>query len=363
MWMQQQGRGAAARHSIRIGGCVPARAPAASPLPAYDGPWLTMDDGRLAKPAVALDIAGTDADALERVRDALFIASQGPTGRSLLEAAQRHGYTLALDDGYLQGIGATAMCDPGTRTVFLNGSRTAVELANALDHECAHVVQNAHPLFANQLPYTPVSLIARSRATEAEAIALEVQCAYERAVGDAALGIPGAPANGYTRDDGLSYVKGNQPAVATAWLTAVDLDPAAATSGKALARAHEAFYALSGAMDYYEDATLRWIESWGEGIAAKDRLRVSYTGPELRDALSWHGQPYLAKHSPALDPMDSAHAGLSQRGVERVRAIQAQRPAEPNGWWLPQRDLVRAAASAAPTGTQIRRAPAVPAPV
>lgn len=360
MWMQQQGRGAAVRPGLRTG--IRLSAPEAGPaadLPAYEGPFTQLADGSAAKPAIYLPVVAANDGMLPavleegraRVAEALFVCSQGPTGRGLLQKAQELGYRVAVDDGYLQGVCATALCDPGTRTIYLNTARSTAELANALDHECTHVVQNAQPLFANQLPYTPVSLVARSRATEADAIAHEVQCAWERAVGDAAMGVPGAPANGYTRADGLEHVRTTQPDISAAWLGAVEADPRAATDGRALAAAHEAFYKVTGALDYYEDATLRWIESWGRNIGLPERLRVSFTDAELKGALTWNGKPYLVQHASDTDLTDSAHAGLSDSGVERVRRIQAQRPAEaerPASWWVPSRGKAAAPRAPAP---------------
>jgi hypothetical protein len=318
--------------------------PPTPPKPPYNNPgeWSeSHPEGRARKP-VAVHFIGTvvherpdpfanaeqkqqRAEALKKtaqqnervLREAIFILSQSPTGRDVLEQMTKEGYRIVFDDKRTGDRGAGGLCDPSDKTIILRGHDNAAYLALLIGHEAVHAVQNTrHDIFPSTR-HKPEVGIKLSFAIEADAYAQQTQIALELAYGD-----PDGPADQMKFQEPLQQMRKRFPDIMQA-AERMMLKADNMRNGATVAAAFEAFYDNFHLRSFYEDAHIEWANTY----APKSKARFAWgqkpftadVGSQwIKDRIQHRGKAYLNQHVPHMTFDDKRHSGLSDVTLQKV---------------------------------------------
>lgn len=315
------------------------------PLPPNDrGDWTVEVKGEgYARPAVKVDFAGTVvtekpdpfATPLQRARrqkqldaeternakvveQAVFILSQSPTGRDVLEQMTKEGYRIVFDDRRTGDRGAGGLCDPTDKLIILRGHDNPEYLALLLGHEAVHAVQNTrHDLFPSTR-HKPETGIKLSFAIEADAYAQQSQIALELAYGD-----PLGPKDQVRYQGPLLQMRERFPDIIKA-AERVLLDDKALQNGATVAAAFEAFYDNFYLRTFYEDSHIEWADTYAPKLKGsfpwlQRHFSKDVDSQWIKDRIQHRGKAYLNDHLPHMTFDDARHSGLSDVTGGRVR--------------------------------------------
>jgi len=297
---------------------------------------------------------GVESESLKRknenkFRRALLILSQSQTGRYLLEAANHHGYMIEIDDDLCREDQVYGYCDPTDKTITIGCEDVSVEeMVIVLAHELSHAVQ-----FSNAIPptgdeYTPYDDMIISLAQEADAVAHELQVAYELKEG-----CTDGPVNQFKTNKCVELIKeyGRMGEMATALVEkAIKDNPKNLDNGLIMALGFESFYQNTPLRRIYEDSLIYYFESKKEGLQQKTKLsrwgkvknayesyrvdgelkeawkqavsnrvyKKEIDNEKLLNAVRHMNKSYLAKHLPNLDFKDIMHGSVSTDTKRRI---------------------------------------------
>lgn len=306
---------------------------------------LTLKSKHLARPPVAVNFAGTvahekpdpfspaeqlrlRAEEMQRqlkhnaavLEKAVFILSQSPTGRSLLEEMTREGYKIVFDDRRTGERGAGGLCDPNDKMIILHAHNDAEYLALLLGHEAVHAVQNTrHDLFPSTR-HRPETGIQLSFAIEADAYAQQMQIALELSCGD-----PEGPPDQIRFQEPLRQMQKRFPDILKAATDAMQKKDAL-KNGATVAAAFQAFYDNFYLRTFYEESHMEWANLCAPKIKGsfpwlQKHFTKNIDSAWLKDRIQHKGVAYLNIHAPELDLDDARHAGLTAKTVELIKTF------------------------------------------
>jgi len=314
------------------------------PKPPVDrGDWTVHVPGQgYARPPVDVDYAGTiitekpdpfatpaqkarrqkqiDAEVVRNAKvleEAVFILSQSPTGRDVLEQMTKEGYKIVFDDRRTGDRGAGGLCDPTDKLIILRGHDNPEYLALLLGHESVHAVQNTrHDLFPSTR-HKPEVGIKLSFAIEADAYAQQSQIALELAYGD-----PEGPEDQVRMEGPLLQMRERFPDIIRA-AERVLLNDAALQNGSTVAAAFEAFYDNFYLRTFYEDAHIEWADTYAPKLKGSFPWLQRHFGKDvdsqsIKDRIQHRGKPYLNNHLPHMTFDDARHSGLTDVTAKKV---------------------------------------------
>lgn len=254
----------------------------------------------------------------ERVlNEALFILSQSPTGRDVLEQMTKEGYRVVFDDKRTGDRGAGGLCDPSDKTIILRGHDNPAYLALLIGHEAVHAVQNTrHDLFPSTR-HKPEAGIRLSFAIEADAYAQQTQIALELAYGD-----PDGPKDQIRFDEPVRQMRQRFPDI----MSAAERMMSKAENmknGATVAAAFEAFYENFHLRTFYEDAHTEWAATYAPHLKGsfpwlQRHFSKDVDSQWIKDRIQHRGKPYLNQHLPHLDFNDARHSGLTDVTIKKV---------------------------------------------
>jgi hypothetical protein len=317
---------------------------ATPPVPPGRGDWTVEVPGQgWARPPVQVDFIGTinnekpdpfaseaarkkrqrqleheaeqNAQALEK---AVFILSQSPTGRDVLEQLTKEGYRIVFDDRRTGDRGAGGLCDPSDKLIILRGHDNPEYLALLLGHESVHAVQNTrHDLFPSTR-HRPEVGIKMSFAIEADAYAQQSQIALELAYGD-----PAGPKDQLRMEGPLMQMRERFPDIIRA-AERVLINDKALQNGATVAAAFEAFYDNFYLRTFYEDAHIEWAETYAPKLKGSfpwlQRHFTKDTDSQwIKDHIQHRGKSYLNEHLPHMSFDDRRHSGVSDVTAKRIK--------------------------------------------
>lgn len=307
------------------------------------GDWtLEMEDGRFARPSVAVNFLGTvvhekpDPRATQKQREfraaeieqriaqnegtlqaAVFILSQSPTGRDVLEQMTKEGYRIIFDDRRTGDRGAGGLCDPADKLIILKSHDDPEYLALLIGHESVHAVQNTrHDLFPSTR-HRPEAGIRLSFAIEADAYAQQTQIALELAYGDF-----DGPADQIRFDGPLRQMRLRFPDIVKAAERVMNHEEAL-KNGKSVAAAFQAFYDNFHLRTFYEDSHIEWANTYAPKLKGSFPWLQRHFSKDVESAwikqrIHHRGKPYLELHAPNLDFSDARHAGVTLETAARI---------------------------------------------
>ncbi|MBI1215641.1 MAG: hypothetical protein GC185_07470 [Alphaproteobacteria bacterium] len=314
------------------------------PVPPPDrGDWTVEIPGKgYARPPVQVDFAGTisherpdpyaspakkaarkkrlEAEELRNekvLEEAVFILSQSPTGRDVLEQMTKEGYRIVFDDRRTGERGAGGLCDPSDKLIILRGHDNPEYLALLLGHESVHAVQNTrHDMFPSTR-HKPEVGIKMSFAIEADAYAQQSQIALELAYGD-----PDGPDDQLRMDGPLLQMRERFPDIIHA-AERVLSDEESMQNGKSVAAAFEAFYDNFYLRTFYEDAHIEWAEAYAPRLKGSfpwlQRHFSNDTDSQwIKDRIQHRGKSYLNDHLPNMTFDDARHSGVTAETGKRI---------------------------------------------
>jgi hypothetical protein len=318
------------------------------PVPPQDrGDWTVAvrnEDGTtsFARPAVQVDFIGTinnekadpfatdaqkarrakqlareaeqNAEALEK---AVFILSQSPTGRDVLEQLTKEGYRIVFDDRRTGDRGAGGLCDPSDKLIILRGHDNPEYLALLLGHESVHAVQNSRWDLFPSTRHKPEVGIKMSFAIEADAYAQQSQIALELAYGD-----PAGPKDQLRMDGPLLQMRDRFPDIIRA-AEKVLIDDKSLQNGATVAAAFEAFYDNFYLRTFYEDAHIEWAETYAPKLKGSFPWLQRHFSKDtdsqwIKDRIQHRGKSYLNDHLPHMSFDDRRHSGVSETTAKRI---------------------------------------------
>jgi len=259
----------------------------------------------------------------ERVlNEALFILSQSPTGRDVLEQMTKEGYRIVFDDKRTGDRGAGGLCDPSDKTIILRGHDNPAYLALLIGHEAVHAVQNTrHDLFPSTR-HKPEVGIKLSFAIEADAYAQQSQIALELAYGD-----PDGPADQIKFEEPLKQTRQRFPDIMRA-AERVMTHAENMKNGASVAAAFEAFYGNFHLRTFYEDAHTEWAETYAPHLKGgfswmQRHFSKDVDSQWIKDRIQHRGKAYLNQHAPHLDFNDARHSGLTDVTIQKIEKFYA----------------------------------------
>lgn len=263
------------------------------------------------------------AERNERVlNEALFILSQSPTGRDVLEQMTKEGYRVVFDDKRTGERGAGGLCDPSDKTIILRGHDNPDYLALLIGHEAVHAVQNTrHDIFPSTR-HKPEEGIKLSFAIEADAYAQQSQIALELAYGD-----PDGPADQIKFQEPLKQMRQRFPDImhaAERVLSKADN----IRNGASVAAAFEAFYDSFHLRTFYEDAHIEWADTYAPHLKGRfpfvqRHFTKDVDSQWIKDRIQHRGKAYLNQHAPHLTFDDARHSGLTDVTIKKVEKFYA----------------------------------------
>lgn len=307
------------------------------------GDWsLELDDGSFARPPVPVNFLGTivhekpDPRSAKSVRDAraaqierriehnettleqaIFILSQSPTGRDVLEQMTKEGYRIVFDDRRTGDRGAGGLCDPTDKLIILKAHDDPEYLALLIGHESVHAVQNTrHDLFPST-KHKPEAGIRLSFAIEADAYAQQTQIALELAYGDFEGPVDQVRFNGPLRQMRLRF-----PDIVKAAERVMSHEDAL-KNGKCVTAAFLAFYDNFHLRTFYEDSHIEWANMYAPKLKGSFPWLQRHFSKDVEsdwilERIHHRGQPYLKLHAPTLDFNDLRHAGVTSESAQRI---------------------------------------------
>lgn len=319
------------------------------PQPPKDrGDWtvpVTDEDGNkvFARPAVQVDFIGTiqmekpdprlteaqkkkrqaklDEDAeLNRkcLEEAVFILSQSPTGRDVLEQMTKEGYRIVFDERRTGDRGAGGLCDPSEKLIILKGHDNPGYLALLLGHESVHAVQNTrHDLFPSTR-HKPEVGIKMSFAIEADAYAQQSQIALELHYGD-----PDGPKDQLRMKEPLQQMRERFPDIIRA-AEKVLINDKALQNGATVAASFEAFYDNFYLRTFYEDAHIDWANQYAPRLKGSFPWLQRHFSKDtdstwIKDRIQHRGKSYLNDHLPNMTFDDARHSGLTEVTDKKIQ--------------------------------------------
>lgn len=252
------------------------------------------------------------------LNDALFILSQSPTGRDVLEQMTKEGYRVVFDDKRTGDRGAGGLCDPSDKTIILRGHANAAYLALLIGHEAVHAVQNTrHDIFPSTR-HKPETGIKLSFAIEADAYAQQAQIALELAYGD-----PAGPADQIRFQEPLRQMRARFPDIMKAAERVFSREKNM-QNGASVAAAFEAFYDNFHLRTFYEDAHIEWADTYAPHLKGKfpwvqKHFSKDVDSQWIKDRIQHRGKAYLNEHAPKLTFDDARHSGLSDETGKKVQ--------------------------------------------
>lgn len=323
------------------------------PAPPDRGDWTLAvkdENGReaFARPAVLVDFIGTivtekpdpfasEAQKAKRqkqldreaelnrqcLEEAVFILSQSPTGRDVLEQMTKEGYRIVFDDRRTGDRGAGGLCDPSEKLIILRGHDNPEYLALLLGHESVHAVQNTrHDLFPSTR-HKPEVGIRMSFAIEADAYAQQSQIALELAYGD-----PDGPEDQLRMKGPLLQMRERFPDIIKA-AERVLIDDKSMQNGATVAAAFEAFYDNFYLRTFYEDAHIEWANTYAPRLKGSFPWLQRHFSKDtdsqwIKDRIQHRGKSYLNDHLPHMTFDDARHSGLTETTAKKVKRFYAQ---------------------------------------
>ncbi len=251
------------------------------------------------------------------LNEALFILSQSPTGRDVLEQMTKEGYRVVFDDKRTGDRGAGGLCDPSDKTIILRGHTNAAYLALLIGHEAVHAVQNTrHDIFPSTR-HKPEVGIKLSFAIEADAYAQQAQIALELAYGD-----PAGPADQIRFQEPLKQMRSRFPDIMKAAERVFSREKNM-QNGASVAAAFEAFYDNFYLRTFYEDAHIEWADTYAPHLKGKfpwvqKHFSKDVDSQWIKDRIQHRGKAYLNEHAPRLSFNDARHSGLSEVTAKKV---------------------------------------------
>lgn len=249
---------------------------------------------------------------------AIFILSQSPTGRDVLEQMTKEGYQIVFDDRRTGDRGAGGLCDPTDKKIILRGHDNPEYLALLLGHECVHAVQNTrHDIFPSTR-HKPEAGIKLSFAIEADAYAQQSQIALELAYGD-----PEGPVDQIRMDGPLQQMRNRFPDIMKA-AERVLSDKKNITNGASVAAAFEAFYDNFYLRTFYEDSHIEWAAMYAPQLKnsfpyLQKHFSKDVDSQWIKDRIQHRGKAYLNQHAPKLTFDDARHSGLTDVTIKKVK--------------------------------------------
>jgi len=263
------------------------------------------------------------AERNERVlNEALFILSQSPTGRDVLEQMTKEGYRVVFDDKRTGERGAGGLCDPSDKTIILRGHDNPAYLALLIGHEAVHAVQNTrHDIFPSTR-HKPEAGIKLSFAIEADAYAQQSQIALELAYGD-----PDGPADQIRFEEPLNQMRQRFPDIMHAAERVLDKADNI-RNGASVAAAFEAFYDSFHLRTFYEDAHIEWADTYAPHLKGRfpwvqKHFAKDVDSQWIKDRIQHRGKAYLNQHAPHLTFDDARHSGLTDVTIKKVEKFYA----------------------------------------
>lgn len=251
------------------------------------------------------------------LEEAVFILSQSPTGRDVLEQLTKEGYRIVFDDRRTGDRGAGGLCDPSEKLIILKGHDNPEYLALLLGHESVHAVQNSrHDLFPSTR-HKPEVGIKMSFAIEADAYAQQSQIALELAYGD-----PQGPADQLKMKGPLVQMRERFPDIIQA-AERVLIDDKALQNGATVAAAFEAFYDNFYLRTFYEDAHIDWANQYAPRLKGSFPWLQRHFSKDtdsqwIKDRIQHRGKSYLNDHLPHMTFDDARHSGLTDVTASKV---------------------------------------------
>jgi len=251
------------------------------------------------------------------LEQAIFILSQSPTGRDVLEQMTAEGYQIVFDDRRTGDRGAGGLCDPTDKKIILRGHDNPEYLALLLGHECVHAVQNTrHDIFPSTR-HKPEAGIKLSFAIEADAYAQQSQIALELAYGD-----PDGPADQIKMDGPLKQMRARFPDIMKAAERVLSHEKNI-SNGASVAAAFEAFYDNFYLRTFYEDAHIEWADMYAPKLKgsfpfAQKHFSKDVDSQWIKDRIQHRGKAYLNEHAPKLTFDDARHSGLTEETNKKV---------------------------------------------
>ena len=314
------------------------------PSPPEDrGDWTVQTADGWARPPVKVDFIGTivtekpdpyaskaarerrqkqiDAEADQNAKcldDAIFILSQSPTGRDVMEQLTKEGYRIVFDDRRTGDRGAGGLCDPSEKLIILHGHDNPEYLALLLGHESVHAVQNSrHDLFPSTR-HKPEVGIKMSFAIEADAYAQQSQIALELAYGD-----PEGPKDQMRMQGPLQQMRERFPDIIRA-AERVLIDDKSMQNGATVAAAFEAFYDNFYLRTFYEDAHIDWANAYAPKLKGSFPWLQRHFSKDtdsqwIKDRIQHKGKSYLNDHLPHMTFDDARHSGLTDTTAKKVQ--------------------------------------------
>ena len=315
------------------------------PKPPIDrGDWTDFKPGHgYARPPVEVDFAGTivtekpdpfatpaqkarrqkqiDKEVEQNAKvleEAVYILSQSPTGRDVLEQMTKEGYKIVFDDRRTGDRGAGGLCDPTDKLIILRGHDNPEYLALLLGHESVHAVQNTrHDLFPSTR-HRPEVGIKLSFAIEADAYAQQSQIALELAYGD-----PEGPEDQVRFEGPLLQMRERFPDIIKA-AEKVLLNETALQNGATVAAAFEAFYDNFYLRTFYEDSHIEWADTYAPKLKGsfpwlQRHFSKDVDSDWIKDRIQHRGKSYLNDHLPHMTFDDARHSGLTDVTAKKIR--------------------------------------------
>lgn len=327
---------------------APTLQPPTPPAPVNRGDWTVPvidEDGKpaFARPAVPVDFIGTinvekpdpflsDAAKAKRqahldreaelnrecLEKAVFILSQSPTGRDVLEQMTKEGYRIVFDERRTGDRGAGGLCDPSEKLIILRGHDDPGYMALLLGHESVHAVQNTrHDLFPSTR-HKPEVGIKMSFAIEADAYAQQSQIALELAYGD-----PEGPKDQWKMQEPLLQMRERFPDIIKA-AERVLISDKQLQNGATVAAAYEAFYDNFYLRTFYEDAHIDWANQYAPKLKGSFPWLQRHFSKDtdsqwIKDRIQHRGKPYLNEHLPNMTFDDARHSGLTDVTQKKIQ--------------------------------------------
>lgn len=322
---------------------VPPEKPPAPPADNNNGEWSEPTPQGKARKTVAVNFIGTVvherpdpfataeqkkkreehwdrvAERNEKVlNEALFILSQSPTGRDVLEQMTKEGYRVVFDDKRTGDRGAGGLCDPSDKTIVLRAHNNAAYLALLIGHEAVHAVQNTrHDIFPSTR-HKPEAGIKLSFAIEADAYAQQAQIALELAYGD-----PAGPKDQIRFEEPLRQMRARFPDIMKA-AERVFSHEKNMQNGASVAAAFEAFYDNFHLRTFYEDSHIEWAQTYAPHLKGKFPWLQKHFSKDvdsqwIKDRIQHRGKAYLNEHAPKLSFDDARHSGLTSETTAKVK--------------------------------------------
>lgn len=285
------------------------------------------------------------------LEEALFILTQSPTGRRLIEGAMAAGVGIVI--GGETDEKTRGYVDWPERLAYLGRERDPRLLALTLGHELAHVSQYANGgLALNVIDDHPLHALKKFLAIEADARAHEMLIAVE-------LEQPAAKENpARVRFEGMAQLAAAKTDIAALprllesalpRLQGGDLPPA-----RFMAACFRAFYYDLDLRATYENILMTRIEALDAATlhSAKSFTRQTDSA-DFAARLDGHCIAYLSANRDATDIGDPRLAAVSEKTAARLAALHARRSAagrdeDPAAWKAPVYAPAAPAATAAP---------------